>query len=296
MTLQELKKSITEHSMPSKMVWVDENHTLVEYYLNQLSRILNRRVKKIFSQDEAITIPEMDGDSDYILYVLYLPEKIISQTLELCGNYLYIAIVEEEIKDIRAPQITFGKLSRNADIVFIENQVKIPKKTKSPKEEPEYYLSRKLIEELIDYFDGDLDLCMNEINKIKALELTSSWDHAFKALLNCLPDKQKRLKSLNWFSGGDVDTCQVLYKMYIKKLRELPMESKEKQELWARLVKESVWCEAAIINGLVGDYVLDYLRLVESSFPKDFEIQYFPPVFHSELEKFPEWNKLQEEN
>lgn len=294
MTVTEFKKLIGKNQIPTKMVWVDHCHSLVEHYLDQLTLILNKKIKKVFSQEEAVSITTFDFDSDNTLYLFYLPKKEIVEVLNQIGEVHAIGMVEDptESKYNPYPEIVFENLSRNATIVFLEKQVEIPQKKKDQdKKEVEHYLSRELIEELVDYFENNLDLCMNEINKVKVLELTTSWDHAFKGLMSCLPKKDVRLRSLSWFSGGDVDTCQVLYNLYIKKLRNLPEATKEEQRTWAKLVTEAVWTEACIVSGFIGDYAMDYLRLVESSLPGDFKVQYFPPVFFHELKDFPEYSK-----
>lgn len=301
MTVTELKKAISQNTPPMKMVWVDNNHTLVEHYLDQLSIQFNRKFKKIFTPEEAVSIPSFDIEVDNTIYLLYLPKKEIAKTIPVLGNEWFIIMVDEEVKDLQIPQIVFGKLSRNACIVFLEKYVEIGKKKRLPyqKDTPiieiEHYISRELLERVVDYFEDDLDRCMNEIKKVEALELNSSWNHPFEALLDCLPPKDTKLRSLPWFSGGDVDTCQVLYNLYVKKLRTLPETETDKQNIWAKLIKEAIWCEACIVSGLLGDYVADYLRLVEMSLPGDFEVQYFPPVFYHELENFPEWKKVSED-
>lgn len=293
----ELKKLIEKKSLPSPMIWVDNNHSLVNHYLDQISVQFNRKIKKIFHIEDVGTLIPFDEDRDNTVYLLYLTKKEILESYHSLDGVMAIFMVDidPEVK-IPMPLVVFEKVSRNACLVFLENYVQVPQKKKDEdKKEVDHYISRGLLERLVDYFENDLDLCMNEIKKVEVLELTSSWDHPFEALLNCLPKKDGKLRSLSWFSGGDIDTCQVLYNLYIKKLRTLTEASKKEQETWSRLVKEAVWCEACMVSGLLGDYVIDYLKLVESSLPGDFKIQYFPPVFYKDLEKFPEWIPKEEE-
>ena len=289
MTVEELKKKIDSKSFNTPMVWVDNNHTLVLHYLDHLSFVLNRKIRKIFTIEDFMTI-SFDSDQMNTLYLLYFNKKEIAQAYPLIKDEMVIFMVDEDPEIKSLSPVVFGKISKNACIVFLENYVEIPQKKKDEdRKEPEHYISRDLIEKLVDYFDGNLDLCMNEIKKVESLELTTSWNHPFQALLDSLPKKNKKLRSLSWFSGGDIDTCQVIYNMYIKKLRTLTTATRQEQEIWARLIRESVWCEACIVSGLIGDYVIDYLRLVESSLPGDFRIQFFPPVFHKDLKDFEEW-------
>lgn len=317
MTPAELKKSILSKKMPNKMIWVDQNHTLVEHYLSNISDNLNLAIGKYFDLQEAISNIPLDYNLQNTLYVLYIPAKEIEKLFSLLDfDVKAVAIVEEEQKT-KIEQVVFDKLSKSACIAFLLEELywDNKKKKKLPKVDPDEFehLSRETIEELVDYFDSDLDLCMNEIAKLKALDLgEGSWEKPFKAIMDCLPKKDKRLRSLKWFSGGDIDTCQVLYNLYMKKFRALvnvpskdqmaqakknntrPPELKD-ERFWALLIKEAIWCESCILSGTIGDYVLDYLRVVESSLPEDFEVQYYPPVFHSQLKEFPEWVPPKEE-
>ena len=295
MTLTELKKQVEKGYMPSKLVAVNNNQTLFEYYLDNFSIKLNKNIKKLFDPWEALSVIPFDPDRDHTIYLIFLSKKDTVKILQSISEAMVIFVQDEELSasDLGGvQQVVFGKLSKNACMAFIEDYVAI-KDSKGRKkvdlDEAQHYLSRDLIEKVVDYFDSDLDRCMNEIRKVEVLGLNSSWDRSFEALLKALPKKDTKLRSLSWFSGGDVDVCQVLYNVYIKKLRSLPTAPKRDQEIWSLLVREAVWCEACIFSGLIGDYVADYLKLVESSLPEDFEVQYFPPVFHSDLKKFPEY-------
>lgn len=296
MTVSELKKLIDKKNLPQTMVWVDHNHTLVEHYLNHLTLSLNRRLSKLFSAEEVISTVAYEIDPENVIYLLYLNKRELDKVKDkLTGSAIFIIMVDdEEIKIGGCEQILFENLSKNACILFLEDYVKIKKASSRGKkseadDEPQTHISRELLERVVDYFDNNLDLCMNEVRKVEALELQGSWEKPFEAILNCLPPKDTKLRSLKWFSGGDVDTCQVLYNIYIKKLKTLITATLDEQEIWARLIRESIWCEACIVSGLIGDYVVDYLKLVESSLPGDFQIEYYPPVFHSQLKNSPEW-------
>jgi hypothetical protein len=297
MTITNLKKSIESKSVPNKMVWVDNNHTMVLYYLDNISLFLNRKIRKIFSEEEALSVIPVDFDSDSTIYVLYIDKKKIDQVSNLLGEAFIIFMVDETIST-KLDQTVFSDLSRNATLAYLENYFKPKEKIKTKtarddekgeKHSEDCYVSREFLEEALDYFEGNLDNCMNEINKVSVLELSGSWDKPFKALLDCLPKKDTKLRSLKWFSGGDIDTCQVLYNLYIKKLRGLPDSPISDQKIWAKLVRESIWCEATTVSGLIGDYVVDYLKLIESSLPGDFKVEFFPPVFQSEIKAHPEW-------
>ena len=294
MTLTELKKAIGNKNIPSPMVWVDQNHTMVEHYLDNISSILNRRIVKTFSAEEILSISAYEIDPENVIYLLFLNKREIDKVKDrLVGPAIFIIIVDEELKT-NYETVVFGGISRNACLLYLEDYVKIRKSSSRGKksedgEEFTSHISRELLERLVDYFENNLDLCMNEIRKVEVLELQGSWEKPFEAILDCLPKKDSKMRSLRWFSGGDVDTCQVLYNIYIKKLRSLVTATKEDQEIWARLIRESIWCEACIVSGLIGDYVVDYLKLVESSLPEDFRLEYYPPVFYNELKNSPEW-------
>ena len=299
MTLTELKKGIVGMSLPNRFIAIGKSYNLLTYYLDQISLTYNRKIKKVFDLDSALAI-NTDFDIDYTLYVLFLNKKDIERVCQLVtSEAMLVFIVDEEISS-KLPQVEVGKISHKASLVYLLSKVEI--KDKAGKGTNTYYLSDSLIDEALLYFDDDLDRVVNEISKVEVLGLSTpnSWDKPFSALLGCLPPKDSKLRSLKWFSGGDVDTCQVLYNIYIKKLRGLPDQPIEDQKIWAKLVKESIWCEACIVSGLIGDYVSDYLRLVENSLPGDFKVEYFPPVFFNQILNSPEWgvniNKVLEEN
>lgn len=295
MTLTELKKAIEKKNIPSPMVWVDQNHTMVEHYLDNISSILNRRIVKTFSAEEILTISAYEIDPENVIYLLFLNKREVDKVRgKLTGPAIFIIITDDEEIKTGYELIVFGGISRNACLLYLEDYVRVKKTSSRGKkaeegEEPTGHISRELLEKLVDYFENNLDLCMNEIKKVEVLELQGSWERPFEAILDCLPKKDTKMRSLKWFSGGDVDTCQVLYNIYIKKLRALTTATKSDQEIWARLVRESIWCEACIVSGLIGDYVVDYLKLVESSLPEDFNLEYYPPVFYSQLKNSPEW-------
>ena len=297
MTLVEFKKLVNNKDLPTIMVWVDMNHTLVEHYLESMSQILNRRIEKAFSAEELVNLSYYSEDPENVIYLSYLSkrevDKVIKSRIE--GPAIYVIVVDEEEIKVPYEKIVFGDLSRNACLLYLENYVKIKKTSNKNKEsgegQEEYsgHLSRETLEKLVDYFDNNLDRCLNEIKKVEVLELQGSWEKPFSAIFECLPKKDDKMRSLKWFSGGDIDTCQVLYNIYIKKLRSLVNSTREEQELWSRLVKEAIWCEACIVSGLIGDYVVDYLKLVERSLPGDFRVEYYPPVFYDQLKNSPEW-------
>lgn len=292
MTVIQLKKVISSNinKLPNKMIWIDNNHTLLSSYLDQLSLVMNRKIQKIFTADEAISSIPIDFDQENKIYVLYLLKKEVEKVLlALDDTCQVIAILPEDDEKIKSfEKVVFGGISRNACIKYLDDFFEV--KDKATREKFENYVEREQIERLVDYYDNDLDLCMNEAKKLIALELpiTSKWERQFEAILECLPKKDGKLRSLPWYSGGDIDTCQVLYNLYVKKLRTI-QGTDDEQNTWALLVRESVWLEACMVSGVIGDYVMDYLKLVESSLPEDFEIKYFPPVFFHELKDFPEY-------
>lgn len=300
MTLTKFKKLVEQSpdKFPHKWVFVDQNHTLLLHYLDSLSLIFNRKLVKIFNVEEAVTIPSTDFESDYTIYLLYIPAKDVEKVLSLLPEEIMaIAILFEEIKT-QFEQLVLGEISKEACLAFLSNYVATKEriKTKGARDEdkPEdhdedKHISYSLLEELVDYFENNLDNCINEIKKVEVLGISGSWDRPFKALLDILPPKDQKLHSLKWFSGGDVDTCQVLYNLYMKKLKNLPNANLEDQVTWSKLVQEAIWCEACILSGTIGDYVKDYLRLVELSLPNDFTVEYFPPVFYEEVIKHPEY-------
>ena len=49
MTLTELKKQVEKGYMPSKLVAVNNNQTLFEYYLDNFSIKLNKNIKKLIT-------------------------------------------------------------------------------------------------------------------------------------------------------------------------------------------------------------------------------------------------------
>lgn len=302
--IEELKKQIEKKALPVISIWIDQNHEMVKYYLNHISLLYNRKIKNLFSVEEAFEFISSDFDLGNTVYAVYLPAKdILKLRKQLPFGAMVVFITDDvEVED----GILIGKLSRAANLVYLEEYVatgKMVKEKKTPKgvecfplETQGHFISRSLLEQALDYFEDDLDSVINEIKKVEVLELQGSWDKPFEALLGCLPPKDKKLRSLKWFSGGDVDTCQVLYNLYMKKLKTLDRAPIEEQRVWAKLVTEAIWCEACIVSGKIGDYISDYLRLVELSLPGDFKVEYFPPVFFSEVEAKPEWAIKVEEN
>lgn len=294
--LEVLKKQIETKSLPTVSIWIDNNHEIVKYYLDHVSLSYNRKLKNLFEVEEAFNFISTDFDIDNTVYVIYLMGKDIQKLQkQLPIGAMVIFITSDEVPG----GVLIDRLSRNANLIYLEEYVATGKMVKEkrvpkgvecfPQETPGHFISRPLLEQALDYFEDDLDSVLNEIKKVEVLELQGSWDKPFEALLDCLPKKDKKLRSLKWFSGGDVDTCQVLYNLYMKKLKTLATAPIEEQRVWSKLVREAIWCEACIVSGKIGDYVSDYLRLVEVSLPGDFKVEYFPPVFFSEVESKPEW-------
>lgn len=290
-TVTQLKKAIEKKELPDKMVWVDQNHALTVYYLDRISLLYNRRIRKIFDLETLYDCSRSDFDVDETIYTLYLNKKEIVQAMEL-KSMMIIALVDEEVTIAGVDCITLGSISREACILFLEKATTIEKKVKKDEIQIIHLVSRTVLEKLVDYYENNLDNCLNEIFKAKSLDLGEyggAWDNLLEKIISFLPPKDQKLRSLPWFSGGDIDTLKVLYNLYIKKLKTLSDADRELQKTWALLVRESIWAEACILSGRIGDYVMDYLRLVEQCLPGDFKVQFFPPVTYKDLENFPEW-------
>ena len=112
------------------MVWVDNNHTMVLYYLDNISLFLNRKIRKIFSEEEALSVIPVDFDSDSTIYILYIDKKKIDQVSNLLGEAFIIFMVDETIST-KLDQTVFSDLSRNATLAYLENYFKPKEKIKT---------------------------------------------------------------------------------------------------------------------------------------------------------------------
>ena len=276
MEVGELKRRILNNDIPRNLVFVDNCHILTNEYIKALSKQLNRRPVHVYSIKDAQELNSRFDRRD-LMGVIHNCIKDSYQVKSLTEVY-YLFIEDDKILlSDNDDYVEFPKLGRNQCILYVENWV----------EEQKLSLSREKIEKIIDYFENDLDLIMNELEKLRCLEV-HALDKPFDALFECLPDKQQKLRSLPWYSGGAVDTAQVLYNTYKKKLKAADQSVALAKQLWyTQLITESIFAEIEILAGKFGDYALDYFKLIEKMTPEEFEIQWFPPVSREEIG--PEW-------
>lgn len=284
MEVQELKQRILDNNIPHQIIFIDNCYILVKEYLKAISKALNRRVVHCYSIDEA---RKLNGRFDRrdLLGVLH---SCVKDFKELAGlSDLYFIDIELEDVDTSIEKVKFPELNKNQCILYIENWLiengffnkgseqafpKIPT------------LSRENIEKLIDYFDSDLDRIMGELEKLKCLEV-HALNQPFAALFECLPSKQERLKCLPWYSGGAVDTGTVLAETYLKKLKAAgEMKVHVNKQLWySQLITEGLFVKLGIMSGYISDYTTDYFKLIEQMSPKEYKIQWFPPIVREEI-------------
>lgn len=282
MEVGELKRRILNNDIPRNLVFVDNCHILTNEYIKALSKQLNRRPVHVYSIKDAQELNSRFDRRD-LMGVIHNCIKDSYQVKSLTEVY-YLFIEDDKILlSDTDDYVEFPKLGRNQCILYVENWV----------EEQKLSLSREKIEKIIDYFENDLDLIMNELEKLRCLEV-HALDKPFDVLFECLPDKQQKLRSLPWYSGGAVDTAQVLYNTYKKKLKAADQSVALAKQLWyTQLITESIFAEIEILAGKFGDYALDYFKLIEKMTPEEFEIQWFPPVSREEIG--PEWMLKTEE-
>lgn len=276
MEVHELKRRILNNDIPRNLIFVDNCHILTNEYLRALSKQLNRRPVHVYSIKDALELNSRFDRRD-LLGVVHNCLKDAQSVKGLTEvYYLFIEDTKETVSSLD-DYVEFPSLNKNQCILYIENWVESNKVS----------LSREKIEKIVNYFENDLDLIMNELEKLRCLEV-HSLDKPFDALFECLPDKQQKLKSLPWYSGGAVDTAQVLYATYKKKLKAADQSIPLNKQLWyTQLITESIFAEIEILAGKFGDYALEYFKLIEKMTPEEFEIQWFPPVTREEIG--PEW-------
>lgn len=287
MDVHELRQLILENRAPKRLVIVDNCHTLTLEYIKAICKSFNRRPCHVYSIKDAKALNGRFDRRD-LLGIVHSDLKD-AEALNGITDIPYVFVVTEDTDTI-LPKVVFPVLNKNQCILYLENWLiengffkeedagDGSKKVKKPS------LSRDNILLLLNYFDNDLDLAMGELRKLQSLEVTQL-DAPFEALYECLPSKQQRLKSLPWYSGGAVDTAQVLYATYLKKLKAAgDMRVPVDKQLWyAQLITEAMFVKYGILTGTFGEYALEYFKLIEQMSPKDFKVQWLPPVSQSEV-------------
>lgn len=277
MDVYELKSKIESNEVPKHLVFIETSRVLVKEYTTALSRVLNRRPVHMYTSKE---VKESVGRFDRN-DLLIIAHNLKIDTNWMAGLDINIIFINSEDVETPLPKIVFPKLSKNQCLLYLENWVS----------ENKFSFSRENQEKLITYFDNDLDQIKGELDKLECLEV-KALDRPFQALFECLPDKEKRLRSLPWYSGGAVDTATVLYNTYMKKLKSIRDTSVpiNKQRWYAQLIQEAVFVEIGILSGTFGDYALEYFRLIEKMSPREARVQWLPPVSMKEIkESYPEW-------
>lgn len=287
MEVSELKHRILSNDIPRNLVFIDNCHILTAEYIKALSKQLNRRPIHVYSIQDALELNSRFDRRDLMGVV----HGCVKQAHELRNiqevYYVFIEETSDNVLNDLIDCVKFPALNKNQCILYIEDWLISNGFFNKVEGKQVLTLSRTNIEKLIDYFENDLDLIMNELQKFKCLEV-HALDRPFNAIFECLPDKQKKLKSLPWYSGGAVDTAQVLYATYKKKLKAADQSIPIEKQLWyTQLITEAIFAEIEILAGKFGDYALDYFKLIEKMSPDEFKIQWFPPVSREEIG--PEW-------
>lgn len=281
MDVKDLKQKILEKQLPKQLVLIDNCHTLVKEYLTAIAKSLNRRPIHCYSIEEAKKLNSRFDRRD-LFGVLH---GCIKNFGDLVGfSEMYFVDIELEDIQTSADKVIFPSLNKNQCIMYIENWLiennffNKDQNLKTPT------LSRENIEKLIDYFECDLDQIMGELEKLGCLGV-HALNQPFDALFACLPSKEKRLKSLPWYSGGAVDTGLVLSRTYLKKLKAAgEMKVPLRKQMWySQLITEGLFIKLGVMSGFIADYTTDYFRLIEQMSPEEYKIQWFPPVTRDEI-------------
>lgn len=290
MTVKELKEKIEANEIPNRLVLVDNNHTLCMDYLNAISKVWNKQKISCYSEEDIMGVRRRFDNRDLLPVV-----KFDKFTDSMKSDMQMIFVLDEPPKQLPLyDTVEFPKLTKNQIILYLTNLL-IERKFRenegtadNPKWVPT--LSVENMAKWCDYFENDIDMIMGEVEKLLCLE-NHQLNTSFTVLFDCLPDKQKRLRSLPWYNGGAVDTATVLYRTYAKKLAaagELNTPIHQ-QKFYAMLMREALFVEQGILNDTFGDYALDYFRLIEQMKPDDCKIQYHPPVATEDIG--PEWKR-----
>lgn len=288
MTPSELKKRIESNDIPNRIVLIDTNHTLCMEYLKAISKVLNRQRISCFSEEDIFNIRRRFDNRDLLPVV-----KFDKFTESMKSDMPMVFVLDEAPKSVPLyDTVEFPKLNKNQIILYLTNLLieRGFKENEGTSDAPKWVptLSTENMIKWCDYFENDIDLIMGEVEKLLCLE-NHQLNTSFTVLFECLPDKQKRLRSLPWYSGGAVDTATVLYRTYAKKLSasgelNTPIA---KQKFYSMLMREALFVETGILNDTFGDYAMEYFQLIEQMSPDDMKIQYHPPVATEDIG--PEW-------
>lgn len=271
MEIKFLKNCIKSNLIPNFLIFVGEEQTLARQYIESISNTLNKHFKYYDSADEVLYETSTNLREDF-LYIIFNDGKVLKNV-----NY-----VEEFIKTKRNIILYYTECNLESDLFnkYRENLVNfkkldkytilayLVKKLKDAKIEVE----QSKLEQLVDYCNCNLGICLNELDKIIVLGQTSSnmlFDYmiengfsdyrktnVYKFIKKVIDKDISAYNDLIKLDESIVGVLTLIYKNVRKKLESFT------NDRLLQILKLCFKLDSCIKDGTLNDnYILDYLML-----------------------------------
>lgn len=275
MDIKLLKAAINQNNIPKFMGFVVEEPALCKQYINKISTLLGLPYKFYMSVDDALYDITNDFRNEYI-YIILNDNKILQgpdfiEALKNSNKNIIIYFTEIDIKNKiylnnKDYFVFFNKLSKYTIISYLLNILNSNKIT----------VDQEKIETLVDYCNGSLSCCLNELDKIIALDQTNSnmvFDYMlekgfsdyrqtnlFSFIYKVLDGNSIILDEATRLDESFIGLVTILYKQAHNKVMSDP-SSKDLYK-YINVMRLCSLLDCGIKDGTVSDkYALDYLLI-----------------------------------
>jgi DNA polymerase III delta subunit len=271
MEIKFLKNSIKSNLIPNFLIFVGEEQTLARQYIESISNTLNKHFKYYDSADEVLYETSTNLREDFVYIILndgkvlknvnYV-EEFIKTKRNIILYYTECNLESDLFNKYRENLVNFKKLDKYTILAYLV------KKLKDAKIEVE----QSKLEQLVDYCNCNLGICLNELDKIIVLSQTSSnmlFDYMiengfsdyrnvniYKFIQKIINKDKSVFKDLIKLNESSINVITLLYKNIRKNLES--SASKGNIDLLRLCYKLDCSIKDGTLNG---KYVLDYLLL-----------------------------------
>lgn len=173
MDIKLLKSDILCNNIPNFLIFNIEEYFLAKQYIEYISNTINKQAKYYFNYKEALYDIETNIKEDF-LYIIYNDENLLKnfeyQDFSCYTDkniILYFSNLDKKssfYKKFEKYIVNFKKLDKNTLLAYAIKQCKVNKCS----------INQDKLIKLIEYCDNDLNILLNELDKIFILEQENS--------------------------------------------------------------------------------------------------------------------------
>ena len=271
MDINFLKNSIKTNMIPNLLIFVGEEQALSKQYIVSISNTLNKHYKYYNSADEVLYETSTNLKEDFI-YIIFNDDKILKnlkyvEELINTNRNIILYFTEYDSKDslfktYKDNVVEFKRLNKYTIVAYLMKKLDIAK----------IEVAQEKIEQLVDFCNCDLGICLNELDKIITLGQTNS-NMLFDYMLNNGFSDYRKVNVYKFVQKiinkdfSAFNDCIKLNESIVGILTLIHKSSRKKLELsydnyYIDLMKMCFKLDTCIKDGTLNDsYILDYFML-----------------------------------